>query len=103
MTTKPKSETAQSLMEALLKLDGVAAVNLQEPSPGDLERVVKAYNKTLCALDQANARIERLEKALEFYAMGDYRYGPDSIQENLVKLMSDNGALARSVLKGEKK
>jgi len=33
--------TLQKLKQAILDLDGVAAVNLQEPSKGDLERVVK--------------------------------------------------------------
>ncbi len=37
-------------------------------------------------------------KALEFYGMGDYKFGPESIQLNLVKLMEDDGKLSRETL-----
>ena len=37
-------------------------------------------------------------KTLEFYGMGDYKFGPESIQLNLVKLMEDDGKLSRETL-----
>lgn len=46
-------------------LDGVAGVNLDEPSPGDLERVVKAYDETRKELAEAKALIEQTAEIID--------------------------------------
>lgn len=41
--TQDSKRTAEAFEDIIKTLDGIACVNLLEPSPGDLERVVKAY------------------------------------------------------------
>lgn len=41
-------------------LDGVAAVNLSEPSPGDLERIVRAYAECRKERDRLRAALEEI-------------------------------------------
>ncbi len=52
------------LIEMIKKMDGVAAVNLAEPSEGDLERVVAAYAETRAENDRLKAEITELRKRL---------------------------------------
>jgi len=49
---------AKEIAEAL---DGIAAVNLSEPRPGDLERVYNEYKRTYKDLKAAEAKIRELE------------------------------------------
>lgn len=55
----------------ILALDGFAAVNLAEPSPGDLERIYDAYKETF---DQLNINQEALDLAVYALKQFSYRY-----------------------------
>lgn len=50
----------KDIVAALLAMNGIAAVNLEEPSAGDLERVVKAYALQSLELSKAKREIELL-------------------------------------------
>jgi len=67
MSDKPKQDgNDNTIGERIAKhLDGAAAVNLSEPSPGDLERVVDAYRVLRYAYEDAQERIEHLEMVVE--------------------------------------
>lgn len=51
------------LIKAIKKLDGFAACNLAEPSPGDLERVYSAYKECFDELQQMKTEVEILKGA----------------------------------------
>ena len=53
-----------NLRKAIERLDGFAAVNLAEPSPGDLERVFKAYSATHDEVLRLRAEVEYLNRQL---------------------------------------
>lgn len=61
------------ISEAIMKLDGKAAVNLAEPSPGDLERIYKAYCKTLDELARYKQALEKAKEWLDEFCSGQYR------------------------------
>lgn len=60
----------KSVSEIIQELDGVVAVNLTEPSDGDLKHLYDAYHSTRDQLTQANARIAELLEQIS--AMEDY-------------------------------
>jgi len=57
----------------LKKLDGVAAVNLSEPSGGDLERVVKAYSLERKITAMLRTDLIRAINTLKMYGCGDFQ------------------------------
>jgi len=59
------------IMKDLLKLDGVAAYNRQEPSSGDLERVGNAYHDALKEVAKLKAELEGALKTIEYYGNED--------------------------------
>jgi len=79
------------LIDMFTKMDGTAAVNVSEPSEGDLERVVNAYR-------QCRDERDRYKAALEFYAHKAWQ--DDGMHGNgYQNWMSDVGARARAALK----
>lgn len=64
-TAKNKGLEPGSLIDKVaLALDGVAVVNCAEPSPGDLERVVKAYGFTRLELAALQSKYDKAVAAL---------------------------------------
>lgn len=55
--------------------------------------------KAIEQIKDLEQEIDTAVETLKFYAMGDFKMGVDSVQENLVKLMIDDGKLAREALK----
>lgn len=66
MSDKPKQDgNDNTIGERIAKhLDGAAAVNLSEPSPGDLERVVDAYRVLRYAYKSAQDAFEIMKKQM---------------------------------------
>lgn len=63
------------IKDVMKALDGVAAVNLAEPSPGDLERIVNAYNEERIAYSKLLIITNEIVKALERFAKRERALG----------------------------
>lgn len=59
--TKPSKSLARQIVDTL---DGAAAVNLSEPSPGDLERVSKANSVLLAENKELKSQLSKLVEAV---------------------------------------
>jgi hypothetical protein len=64
----------------------------------NMQKIIEELDQSQRELEACREMLEVARKALEFYAMGDYKYGPTTIQVNLVKLMHDDGKLAREAI-----
>lgn len=53
-----------TIIQDLLKLDGVAAVNLDEPSDGDLKRVCDAYDSVRLENENLRFKIDELQQEI---------------------------------------
>lgn len=62
-TTKTSTSSNATIQDIIQTLDGAAAVNLDEPSPGDLERVVNENRKLHAELTALKAKVEDAHKA----------------------------------------
>jgi thymidine phosphorylase len=54
---------SDEMKNIIKKLNGVAAVNLSEPSEGDLERVTNAYHEARAQLAEKDEEIARLKES----------------------------------------
>jgi len=62
-----RSTFGRDVIKAINYLDGVAAVNLAEPNPGDLERVVQAFAKARADLREAQAELTNCGVEIDRY------------------------------------
>jgi len=62
-----RSTFGLDVIKAINYLDGVAAVNLAEPNPGDLERVVQAFAKARADLREAQAELTNCGVEIDRY------------------------------------
>jgi hypothetical protein len=61
---------SDEMKNIIKKLNGVAAVNLSEPSEGDLERVANAYREVRAKLAEKDAEIAALKFSIEDFKTG---------------------------------
>lgn len=85
-----KNKTANFISDCIKKLDGVAAVNLAEPTKGDLERVVAAYRSEKERADKAEQFIEKMNAAyIKWCEVGNLELRNAKLQERVKHLLSE--------------